>query len=832
MTNNLDPKQLAVALSTPATFAQVVDPNYKIPPHIALANRKIVEAATGRIKRLIVMMPPRHGKALDTQTPVRTTEGWKRHGELESGDRVFNPDGKPVKVMAVGEPLIEPCLVVRFNNGAQLKAHPQHEWRVLADRDCRRKGCGPRHIHRHEELLETQALTAGYLRRAHAIPVAKPLVCDQKTYTIDPYLLGIWLGDGNSRMGYLHCGEQDLEHYRTLGEPTEERATYWRILVRGMKRKLEDLNLLCNKHIPLHYLHGSYEDRLALLQGLMDSDGHSPKTKMGQSEFCNTNKRLAKDTLELIRSLGFKANWCEGRATIKGKDFGPKYRVMFTPHSDRPVHRLERKRVNQHPTGPLANNHYIKSVEPGPTTAMNCIQVEGGMYLAGRELIPTHNSELISRFTPPWYICMWPTKRVILASYEHHFATSWGRKSRTIVANWGPSLFDVHLRKDSKRVDEWYVQPGDAHPGVEYGGMITAGVGGPITGRGGDLIIIDDYFKNAAEALSKVKRESIWDWYVTTAHTRLEPGGSIICLATRWHHAGLIGRILETAEETGEHWEVIKFPALAEDNDPLGREKGEALWPERYDADALERIRAMEGRWFEALYQQNPTPEEGGVFKQAWFKYYVNISPHEVKPEDGASVNRNLLTRFITVDLATTTKTSSDYTVVQVWGADRDTRRLYLLDQVRERMEGPDIIPTITRLHNKHQTRCIWIESVAFQQIIVQQARREGLPVRELLPDRDKESRAYAATPYFEGGQVYFPRTAHYTTTLENELLSFPASNHDDQVDALAYAVAYAAPKSFKSPNPPLPSDPNQQFTDRPRLPTGIELRRPRGIWD
>ena len=147
-------------------------------------------------------------------------------------------------------------------------------------------------------------------------------------------------------------------------------------------------------------------------------------------------------------------------------------------------------------------------------------------------------SELVSRFLPPWFIGLWPQKRVILASYETTFAASWGRKGRDLMKNWGPKLFNVNLRSDTKRVDEWYVRPENAHPGIEYGGMITAGVGGPITGRGGDLIIIDDYFKNSAEALSKVRRQAIWDWYCTTTYTRLQPQASIVvmaCLARDTH---------------------------------------------------------------------------------------------------------------------------------------------------------------------------------------------------------------------------------------------------------------------------------------------------------
>lgn len=218
---------------------------------------------------------------------------------------------------------------------------------------------------------------------------------------------------------------------------------------------------------------------------------------------------------------------------------------------------------------------------------------------------PRHGkSLLISQFFPAWFLLVYPWQRVILCSYEADFAAQWGRKVRDVVTQWGP-LFGVHVRADSKAADRWEIAG-------HGGGMQTAGVGGPVLGKGADLLVLDDLTKNAQEALSPTHRAKAWDWLTSTAFTRLEPGGRVVNVQQRWHTDDVTGKLVRSEPA---RWDVLTLPALAEDGDPLGRRPGEALWPERYPAGELESRRTLAPVWFAAQYQQRPIDLEGGFFK-------------------------------------------------------------------------------------------------------------------------------------------------------------------------------------------------------------------------
>lgn len=209
---------------------------------------------------------------------------------------------------------------------------------------------------------------------------------------------------------------------------------------------------------------------------------------------------------------------------------------------------------------------------------------------------PRHGKSTIgSWWFPVWFFDRFPHKRMILSSYGADFAADWGRRVRNTLVQHGDEL-TARITGDSSAADRWDTTDG--------GGMITAGVGGSITGRGADVLMVDDPIKNAEEANSPRHREKVWKWWQSTALTRLEPGGAAVVMQTRWHEDDLTGRII--ADE-GERWETIRLPALAEARDALDRRPGEALWPERYDVDALRSVRQSVGDYvWESLYQQKP----------------------------------------------------------------------------------------------------------------------------------------------------------------------------------------------------------------------------------
>jgi predicted phage terminase large subunit-like protein len=234
---------------------------------------------------------------------------------------------------------------------------------------------------------------------------------------------------------------------------------------------------------------------------------------------------------------------------------------------------------------------------------------------------PRHGkSMLVSQFFPAWWLGRRPNDRVILASYNDRFAAQWGRKARDTFFEYSNQVFGLRPRQGQTSTEDWGIAG-------HIGGMTTAGTGGSLTGRGADLLIIDDPFKDAAEAASERVRETTWEWWVATASTRLEPSGVAIVIQTRWHQDDLAGRLLKDMEEGGEQWMVVKMPAIAEEDEHWEydgyiwtRKQGDPLWPARYNQESLEKIQRRSAYWWAALFQQRPAPPGGSIFKRPWFK--------------------------------------------------------------------------------------------------------------------------------------------------------------------------------------------------------------------
>lgn len=394
---------------------------------------------------------------------------------------------------------------------------------------------------------------------------------------------------------------------------------------------------------------------------------------------------------------------------------------------------------------------------------------------------PRHGkSELTSKYFPAWYLGKKPDQRIILTSYEANFAAQWGRKTKELIAEYG-GLFNIELNPLSNASNRFDLL------GRE-GGLQTAGAGGPITGKGADILIIDDPIKNDEEANSKHQRNKIWDWFQATAFTRLEPNAAIILIMTRWHEDDLAGRILE---QEGHKWTVLDFKAIAEDEDVLGRLPGEALWSDRFPMDSLNEIKESIGTyWFSALYQQEPKPSDGGIFKRKDIRFYdLENDAYTLFGDDGENkiVAQAGHIRFMTVDLATKAKETADYTVLCMWDitADKD---LILVDAIRVRIDGAGHLELVTQFYNQWHPQEIDIESTQYQITLVQQALKAGLPAREMRPEKDKVTRALTVATMFEAHKVYIRRNAAYTNDFIEELVAFPHGSHDDVVDNFSMA--------------------------------------------
>jgi predicted phage terminase large subunit-like protein len=402
-------------------------------------------------------------------------------------------------------------------------------------------------------------------------------------------------------------------------------------------------------------------------------------------------------------------------------------------------------------------------------------------------LPPRHGkSEFISKYFPAWYLGRFPDRRVILSSYEADFAASWGRKVRDIIEEFGLQVFGIKINPNSSAGNRWDLF---AH----LGGMNTAGVGGAITGKGAHLFIIDDPVKNAQDAFSPTLRESNWDWFRSTAYTRLEPGGSMVIMLTRWHEDDLVGRILGEMKVGGEKWELINIPAIAEHNDILNRNTGEALWPERYPLEVLEeKERTLGPYWFSAMYQQRPQAETGAIFKREHFRYFTIEAGNYVMttPQGKKYAPISTCAIFQTCDPAASTKSTADYFALGTW-AKTQGNDLLLLDMIRIRIEGPDQLNLFQQAYQRWKPSLQMVETASMGITLYQTLLRAGLPVRELKAEVDKVIRAYPAAARIQAGMVYFLAGAPWLGEYEAELTAFNKGAHDDQVDVTSYAVNF-----------------------------------------
>ena len=365
---------------------------------------------------------------------------------------------------------------------------------------------------------------------------------------------------------------------------------------------------------------------------------------------------------------------------------------------------------------------------------------------------PRHGkSEKSSKRFPAWFLGRNPKRQIIASSYNSDLATDFGRDVRNIMASqdFADVFPAVSLRQDSRAADRMNTSAGGAY--------FAAGVGTATTGRGADLGLIDDPFKDRQDADSQLQRDRVWDWYRSTFYTRLMPGGAIVLVQTRWHEDDLAGRLL--AHEA-DQWTVLDLPAI--------NAAGEALWPEWYDVTALERIRNSIGpREWSALYQQQPQPDEGTFFQRAWLKEWTKLPQVRI---------------YGTSDYAVTDG-GGDWTVHRIWGIDADDN-LYRIAGWRGQTPADQWIEAKLDLIAKYKPTAWFGEAGVIQKavepMLLKRMRERKVRCRmEWVPSiHDKPTRARGFQARASMGNVYFEVGADLS-----EFLVFPAGKHDDEVD-------------------------------------------------
>lgn len=407
---------------------------------------------------------------------------------------------------------------------------------------------------------------------------------------------------------------------------------------------------------------------------------------------------------------------------------------------------------------------------------------------------PRHGkSELVSRKFPAYLLGRNPDTSIISCSYSADLASRMNRDVQRLIDSEKYSLlfpeshlFGKNIRSTAKGS---FLRNSDIFEIVNHRGTYrSSGVGGGITGMGGEYIIIDDPVKNREDADSATMREKVYDWYTSTLYTRLEKDGCILLTLTRWHEDDLAGKLLKAAQEGADQWTILELPAVCEyPPKPYDvRQEGEALWKWKYDEEALEKMKVTVGsRDWAALYQQHPTPGEGGTFKREWWNYY------KVLP-DG-------LYDFVqSWDCTFKDAQSSDYVVGQVWARKGSSR--YLLDQVRGRMSFTETLRAIRSLSAKWpQAIRKLVEDKANGTAVIDVLRKEIPGLIPVEPEGGKIVRANAVTAVAEAGNIYLPdpSIALWVHDFVEEHAVFPNGANDDQVDAQTQANTYYNSSSF-----------------------------------
>jgi predicted phage terminase large subunit-like protein len=389
---------------------------------------------------------------------------------------------------------------------------------------------------------------------------------------------------------------------------------------------------------------------------------------------------------------------------------------------------------------------------------------------------PRHTkSEFASYLLPSWILGKFPKKKVMQISNTAELAEGFGRKVRNLVdSNEYKKIFpEVELRTDSKAAGRW---------NTNYNGeYFASGVGGTVTGRGADLLIIDDPHSEGEAVLAQHNPEiydKVFEWYTSGPRQRLQPGGAIIIVMTRWSLRDLTGQVLEaSAARGGDKWEVIEFPAILP--------SGKPLWPEFWPLKELEAIRQElpNGKWM-AQYQQEPTSESNAIIKREWWQTWPKEKPPSVD--------------FIimAMDTAFEKKTSADYSAAVIFGVfendeDGGQPNLILLNSWRERLEFPELKAKTLELYEEWEPDAVIIEKKASGAPLIYELRRMGIPVQEFTPSKgnDKITRLNAIADIFASGKVWSPEK-RWAEEVIDEVASFPAGRNDDLVDCVSLALA------------------------------------------
>ncbi len=801
-----DPGELvrAAARKRLINFARYMQPDLVLEPFHVVYYTLLDKFAHGEIKKMIVQMPPQHGKEISDNQIVATTKGLKKHGDLIVGDYVFGRDGTPVKVLWVSEKTRSEY-VVSFSDGAKIECHGNHEWTVY------------NRFRQKEETIETKHMASSTIyngdgkrgsRYKYHVDSNVCVMFDSRNVDLDPYVLGAWLGDGDSSCGIIHIGNNDVE---IIGNSTykfkESKGTTTRKFYSPeLNLLLKNNGLIKNKHIPDMYKYNSVEVRKNVIAGLIDTDGYVYH-RNGRITISNTNKRIIDDAAFILRSLGQSVVVCEFKPRVSSSGIVGKkivYQLCFNPTMTFPT-KVKRKKVTKLS---INKKRAIVSIERKEGLGYgNCIQVEGGIYLVGDTFIPTHNSEGSSRKLPAFMLGLNPDRKICIGSYAATIARDFNRDVQRIIDT--PryrELFPGTYLNGSNVVtmSNTYLRNSDVIEMVgRKGSLRVVGRGGSLTSKTVDVSILDDVYKDYAEGNSPIVRAAAWKWYTTVVRTRLHNDSQELIVFTRWHDDDLIGRIEKSGETiidvkcwadledvTPGAWVRINFEGLktGEPTEIDPREPGAALWESRHSKQKLEAQKALDPVQFQCLYQGNPGSAEGRLYQP--FKTWVEKSDYGTYIRSGAYID--------VADEGDDLLFAATYDVYKSDNMffNEKTKRMEpilfaLITDMEMTDENTDVTTvTVPAMINRNGTQKAWVESnnggAGYEKVIKKKVRAITDPFYQ---GGNKESRIITASAMVNqhiimpfGWETRYKAVYDHVTGF---LRNFGANTHDDPEDGL-----------------------------------------------
>lgn len=742
--------------------------------HHKLVAEQFEDILSGKQRRVIVAMPPRHCIA-SGQKVLTYKRGWVNIDRLKIGDRVYSwKDGHCVPGTITARPFQGTDAILRISTGIEeIRVNAQHPFLIKEDGETKWRQAKDLKKGDNLVLVHDVFEPFGYIQR----------VGDYRIEVHGYRGLGMLFGCAvpyrvKGKVGgfevYRINDEQVAALYPIMGElfgkefdPGKRKfycAPEGRYLESiGIKSQLDEF--------PTWVYRLPRWNKRAFLDGYLSVRG--AKAAVGYT-YQTTNRQMFRAVVRLARMCGVKVDFTYISKTNPGGIF------IFT----RTWHDQKIDSQRQRWIGKNWRTSPIRSIHPdGRDKIWDLTIDDSGTFICEGFVVHNTKSEFASVYLPSWFLGRFPHKKVIQASNTAELAVGFGRRVRNIIdSDDFQEIFPgVSLAADSKAAGRW-----NTNKGGEY---FAIGAGGTVSGKGADLFIIDDPHSEQEAVLAQSNPgifDSVLEWYESGPRQRLQPNGSIVIVATRWSLRDLTGQLIKKQMNDlgADKWEVISLPAILDSGNPL--------WPEFWRLEELLATKASipVSKW-NAQYQQNPTSEEGALIKREWWVDW----PHEEAPHCEAIIQ--------SWDTAFTAKTRSDYSACTTWGVfyknnakGKKQYCLILLDMLRGKWEFPELKERALQHYKFHEPDICLIEARASGMPLIFEMRAMGLPVQDVVVGRsggsgpnDKISRVNTVVDIFASGMVYVNKSKHWAQEVMEECAAFPSGEHDDIVDTVVYAL-------------------------------------------